>query len=125
MTKYNNISRETRDLLIEQARHMRQNPTQAESLLWHHLRKKRLGGHKFRRQHIIQTFIVDFCCPTAKLIIEVDGGVHQGQVEYDRVREDHLRAAGYRVLRFKNEEIFNDLQHVLNIILDNLDPDME
>ena len=104
---------------------MRQNPTQAESLLWQHLRKKRLGGHKFRRQHIIQTFIVDFCCPTAKLIIEVDGGVHQGQVEYDRVREDHLRAAGYRVLRFKNEEIFNDLQHVLNIILDNLDPDME
>ena len=99
---------------------MRQNPTQAEAILWHYFRKERLGGYKFRRQHIIQTFIVDFYCPAARLVIEVDGPVHQRQVDYDRVREDYLRAAGYQVLRFKNEEILNELKHVLDVISQKL-----
>ncbi len=115
-----NVSRETRDLLIEQARLMRQNPTRAESVLWQHLRKEKLDGSKFRRQHIIHTFIVDFYCPTGKLIVEVDGAVHQNQVEYDQVREEYLKAAGYHMLRFKNDEILDDIEHVLDVILQKL-----
>lgn len=114
------VSRETRDLLIEQARLMRQNPTRAESVLWQHLRKEKLDGFKFRRQHIIHTFIVGFYCPTVKLIVEVDGAVHQNQVEYDQVREEYLQAAGYHMLRFKNDEILDDIEHVLDVILQKL-----
>lgn len=114
------VSRETRDLLIEQARHLRQNPTRAESVLWKHLRKEKMDGFKFRRQHIIHTFIVDFYCPTAKLVVEVDGAIHQNQFEYDRVRGDYLLAAGYQVLRFKNDEVLDDIEHVLDVILQRL-----
>jgi len=67
------VPRELRDRLIEVAREMRSHPTEAELFLWKLLSGEKLGGFKFRRQHIIQTFIVDFYCPKAKLIVEVDG----------------------------------------------------
>jgi adenine-specific DNA-methyltransferase len=109
-------SREARDLLIEKSRWMRKNPTPAESLLWHYLRNRQLNGFKFRRQHIIHNFIVDFYCPAAKLVIEVDGDVHQSQQQYDQVRQDYLQEMGNKVIRFNNDDIFNNILNVLDMI---------
>lgn len=110
------ISRETRDLLIERAREMRKHPTNAEALLWGELRKKKLAGYKFRRQHPIGSFIVDFYCPLKKLVIEIDGPIHRYQKVYDETREDILNAKGCTVLRFTNQEVENDLGGVLQEI---------
>ena len=107
------ISRHLREKLIESARRMRETPTHAEGLLWKKLRKKRLGGFRFRRQHIIYTFIVDFYCPLAKLVIEVDGSVHDDQEEYDREREEIIENLGYQVLRFRNDQIEREIEAVL------------
>ena len=111
------ISRETRDLLIGQSRTMRKNPTQAEAFLWRQLREKQLKGHKFRRQHIIGPYIVDFYCPTKKLIIEIDGPIHQKQIQYDRDREEALITAGYQIIRFTNNEVLFNLSYVVERIL--------
>ena len=73
------VSRQVREGLIERARQMRKEPTNAEALLWVRLRKRQLDGLKFRRQHIVQYFIVDFYCPRVKLVIEIDGPVHDVQ----------------------------------------------
>ncbi len=81
------IPRKLRDEMIWAARAMRKTPTHSELLMWRELRKGQLGGYKFRRQHIIRTFIVDFYCPDVKLVIEIDGGIHQTQLEYDQIRE--------------------------------------
>jgi len=110
------LSRETRIRLIEAAREMRQFPTQVEALLWEELRRKRLSGFKFRRQHIIYLFIVDFYCPEAKLVIEIDGGIHRAQADYDQYREGALIAMGYKVLRFSNEAVMGEMPMVLNEI---------
>jgi len=111
------ISRKTREGLIERARQMRQSPTPAEALLWRTLRNKKLAGYKFRRQHIIHIFIVDFYCPVKKLIIEIDGSVHDQQIEYDRIRTKDLQAMGYQVLRFSNEAVLEETPQVLETIL--------
>lgn len=113
MTSNQEISRQTRDLLIECAREMRQSPTDAEALLWTRLRKRNLAGFKFRHQHIIQTYIVDFYCPAAKLVIEIDGSIHNQQREYDNERDADLRAMGYKILRFSNENVLNNISGVL------------
>jgi very-short-patch-repair endonuclease len=101
---------------------MRKEPTRAESLLWNELRKEKLAGFKFRRQHIIQTFIVDFYCPAAKLVIEIDGANHKTQLEYDQVQEVDLRTMGYQILRFTNERVITDLAGVLGEIRQTLSP---
>ncbi len=116
------ISRQLRERLIECAREMRKEPTHAESLLWNELRKEKLAGFKFRRQHIIQTFIVDFYCPAAKLVIEIDGAIHETQLEYDQVREMDLRTMGYQILRFSNEKVINDMASVIGEIQQTLSP---
>ena len=95
---------------------MRETPTLAEKRLWAGLRKRQLHELKFRRQHIIDRFIVDFYCPGAKLVIEVDGGVHNTQKEYDQERDRLLYDLGYHVVRFKNSEIENNLDAVLSTI---------
>ena len=107
-----------RDLLIEQARNMRANPTQAETSLWENLRKRQLGGLKFRRQHVIHVFIVDFYCPAAKLVIEIDGPVHAEQEEYDQERESYLEAMGYESIRFGNLDVAENIEMVLAGIYD-------
>lgn len=114
------ISKETRDRLIEAAREMRRYPTEAEALLWEALRKKRLDGFRFRRQHIIQTFIVDFYCPKNRLIIEIDGGIHLTQADYDAFREDVLTQMGYIVIRFTNEQVKEQTSFVLDEIMRRL-----
>lgn len=95
------------------ARELRQNMTPAEKVLWQALRANRLNGIHFRRQQVIDGFIVDFYCHAANLVVEVDGGIHLQQVESDRKREQALTERGFRVLRFQNEQVFNDLDGVL------------
>ncbi len=78
----------------KRARELRQSSTLAEKALWERLRNRQLSGFKFRRQHHIERFIVDFYCAAARLVIEIDGGIHQAQVEADTVRSDELDATG-------------------------------
>ncbi len=95
------------------ARRLRQHLTPAELQLWSVLRCRQLAGFKFRCQHPVGRFIVDFYCPSCKLVIEVDGDIHTQQKVYDEVRTEQLQSFGYRVLRFTNEEVLSDLQTVL------------
>jgi very-short-patch-repair endonuclease len=99
------------------ARNLRQNLTPAEQILWQHLRNRKLHGLKFRRQHPIGRFIVDFYCPESRLIVELDGEIHDRQFEYDTARTEQLQAYGDRVLRFQNQEVLDRLSSVLDEIL--------
>jgi very-short-patch-repair endonuclease len=101
---------------VPAARDLRQRETSAEDSLWEMLRDRRLGGLKFRRQHPVGPFVIDFCCPAHRLAIELDGGVHAGQRQEDAEREAVLTAAGYRVLRFPNEAVCDRLSDVLSTI---------
>ena len=116
MTGGNNAYR-----LIEEAKRMRKEPTDAEAALWELLRDKKLGD-KFRRQHLIDDFIVDFVCLSKNLVIEVDGGYHNDptQKEYDQQRTLYLNEKGFRVIRFTNEEVLGNTEAVLTKIKDIL-----
>jgi very-short-patch-repair endonuclease len=100
------------------ARSLRANPTEAERKLWAHLRAGRLGNLRFRRQQPIGPYIVDFFCPSAQLVVELDGGQHgmDAAVAYDDVRSRFLESRGYQVLRFWNGEVLKDLDVVLDTI---------
>ena len=100
----------------ERARELRQEMTPAEQLVWERLRDRQLDGLKFRRQHPLGRFIVDFCCPEHRLIVELDGGVHRGQEDHDEARTEVLEAYGYRVLRFPNTAVLQDVDGVLQMI---------
>ena len=108
------------DKLIVQARRLRQRQTEAEKLLWYHLRNKRLGGYKFRRQHPFDTYIVDFFCDAARLVIEIDGGGHTepSQMAYDHERTSRLEELGLRVMRFWNDDVLTNTNQVLEAILE-------
>ena len=97
-------------------RQPRRGMTPAERVLWAALRDRRLAGLKFRRQHAVGPFVLDFYRPTSRLVVELDGGVHDGQVEPDQTRTEHLAGYGYRVMRFRNEEVLTDLDAVLERI---------
>ena len=116
MTGGNNAYR-----LIEEAKRMRKEPTEAEAALWELLRDKKLGD-KFRRQHLIDDFIVDFVCLSKNLVIEVDGGYHNDltQKEYDEQRTLFLNEKGFRVIRFTNEEVLGNTEAVLKEIKQEL-----
>ena len=99
---------------IEQAaRRLRNNLTPAEAILWKTLRNKQLEGLRFRCQHPVGNFILDFYCPACKLVIEVDGNIHDRTGEYDHERSAKLAQYSYKVLRFSNERVMNDLPQVL------------
>ncbi len=104
--------------ILAAARELRQPQTPAEIKLWARLRDRQLAGYKFRRQHPIGRFIVDFYCAEHQLVIEIDGDSHAEQVEYDQARTQWLNEEGYRVIRFSNREVFNQLEAVLEAILD-------
>ena len=106
-------------LLIEKAKEMRNNPTPAEDALWQSLKSKNLG-YKFRRQHLIADYIVDFVCLSKNLVIEVDGGIHNAQQEKDAARTAVLNGLGYEVIRFKNEKVLGDIDTVLDDIVQKL-----
>jgi very-short-patch-repair endonuclease len=100
------------------AAQLRRNPTEAESKLWQILRMHQLNGIHFRRQHPIGPYIADFCAPRHKLIIELDGGQHLDQQEYDQRRTAFLESKGYRVLRIWNDEVIKNKDGVAQLILD-------
>ena len=108
--------RGTSPMVEDAARRLRRDMTLAEKTLWTALRKHRQEGFYFRRQRPIHRFVVDFCCTRRKLCIEVDGGIHDEQQERDAERTAYLEAAGYRVLRFRNEEVLNHLHLVVRQI---------
>jgi very-short-patch-repair endonuclease len=95
------------------SRQMRREPTQAEKQLWEKLRNKQILGFKFRRQHAIDRFIVDFYCGEAHLVVEVDGEIHEYTQEEDAIRQEFLQSLGLRVLRFKNEDVLHNIADVL------------
>jgi very-short-patch-repair endonuclease len=97
------------------ARRLRKKATPSEQLLWKHLRRKQLP-FKFRRQQPMAPYIVDFFCPAARLVIELDGESHIGREDYDYRREQFLKRQGLTVLRFWNSEVFQDLAGVLEKI---------
>ncbi len=99
------------------AKEFRRNMTSAERILWQNLRTNKLGGWHFRRQQILFGYIVDFYCHAASLIIEVDGEIHESQRAADQERDAILTDRGFKTLRFRNEEIENDLNAVLSKIL--------
>jgi adenine-specific DNA-methyltransferase len=101
----------------DRAKQLRQQPTDAETRLWSRLRRKQLDGLRFRRQAPLGPYVVDFFCPDAKLIIEVDGGQHAGRQAYDTRRTTWLEERGYRVLRFWNNEVLENTDGVLSEIL--------
>jgi very-short-patch-repair endonuclease len=88
---------------------MRRQPTAAETMLWRGIRRRHREGVKFRRQHPVGRFVLDFCCPELKLAIEVDGPIHGAQEERDAMRTDTLRATGYHVIRFTNDDVLHHL----------------
>jgi very-short-patch-repair endonuclease len=100
----------------ERVRNLRRNQTHAERKLWSKLRARQLCGVKFRRQHPIGPYIVDFCSPERAMVIEVDGGQHSENVETDRKRSDYLTSHGYCVLRFWNHEVMENIEAVLKKI---------
>ncbi len=104
-------------LLFERAKDLRKKMTHAETVLWMHL-KLGIKGLKFRRQHPVGIYIVDFYCHKLKLIVEADGKIHEKNEvkEFDKQREDTLQNMGYLIIRFTNEEIINKIETVLAAI---------
>jgi len=113
MPRRKRISPHTR----RRARDLRKPLTPAEQKLWPYLRDGRLGGYKFRRQHPIGSFIVDFCCVEAKLVVEIDGESHSDSQKHDRERTRLLTSQRYQVIRFWNTEVLSNLEGVLKTIL--------
>lgn len=112
------------DVSVQQARALRQASTTAEQLLWRHLRNRQLAGAKFRRQHPLGPYILDFVCLEHGLVVELDGGQHadlQAQA-YDQQRSAWLQQQGLRVLRFWNHEVVQQTNEVLARVLQALTP---
>jgi len=105
--------------IIRNAGPLRRNMTDAEQRMWHHLRGRRLGGFKFKRQWSLGPYVVDFCCIERMLVVEIDGGQHS--TEKDAYRTAHLNALGYRVLRFWNNDVLENTDGVLTSLLSELD----
>ena len=119
--EYNYASPDRYMLLKEFAKKNKQYSTEAERMMWEHLRSKQLWS-KFNRQYIIGDYIVDFVCLDRRLIVEVDGGYHSEyeQMEKDEHRTEHLERMGFSVLRFSNEAVLTDIENVLETIRQEL-----
>ena len=110
------MHKRTTPIIFRRAKELHRNMTPAESKLWKHLRAHQMGNIHFRNQHAIGNYIVDFCAPRKKLIIELDGSQHLEQEEYDKDRTGFLESKGYRVLRFWNNDVMNNIDEVLQLI---------
>jgi very-short-patch-repair endonuclease len=108
-------------LIFENAKQLRNNPTPAETILWMHLRNG-VNNFKIRRQHPIGLYIADFYCHKVKLIIEVDGSIHdlQERKEFDKERENDLKKWGYTIIRFTNQEVASQSEEVMRIITEKI-----
>jgi very-short-patch-repair endonuclease len=107
---------------VTTARRLQRDQTDAERVLWLRLRDRRLRGLKFRRQMPIENYIVDFCCESARLIVELDGGQDAERNNADRVRTAALEAQGYLVMRFWNNDVLRNTDGVIERILETLNP---
>jgi len=105
--------------ITERARQLRKNQTSAEELLWSRLRRHQLRGLKFKRQHRIGRYIVDFYCGELNLVVELEGAIHEKplQREYDKKRFEEFEILGLNVVRVKNKEVLENIEEVLNRIL--------
>ena len=103
---------------LQKAKELRKSMTPAERKLWTVLQNKQLDGYKFRRQHPIYKYIADFYCHELSLVIELDGGVHEGleQKEHDLNRDQVIQEFGIRIIRFKNNEVIGDMEDVIRKI---------
>jgi very-short-patch-repair endonuclease len=98
---------------VQRARELRRNPTDTERKLWHRIRDKQIENFRFRRQRPIGKYIVDFICLEANLVIELDGGQHVEQLQYDAERTKYLSAQGLHVLRYWNNDVMQNIEGVL------------
>jgi very-short-patch-repair endonuclease len=105
---------------MHRAGELRHKLTPAEKKLWAYLRHRRENGIHFRRQHAIGPFIPDFCAPRNKFLIELDGSQHLEQEEYDRERTMRLESQGYKVIRFWNNDVMNNIESVVLSIMNEL-----
>jgi very-short-patch-repair endonuclease len=117
---HTNTPKDLYDKTKRLAREMRAQQTAAEQHLWRRIRKEQVLGFKFRRQHTIDRFIVDFYCTKTHLVIEVDGSIHDEQVEDDQLRTEFLEQLGIRVLRFTNGEVLQQIDGVIERIAEVL-----
>lgn len=115
--KYSIIRRMRDPVAQHRSRTLRNQATDAERHLWQHLRRRQLGGHRFRRQVPICGYVADFACLDAKLVIELDGGQHRERRSYDERRDRRIQARGFRVLRFRDNQVFQETEAVLEVIL--------
>ncbi len=101
--------------LKDRSRQLRTEMTDAEKLFWAKVRRKQLNGYQFYRQKTLGNYIVDFYCPKANLVVEIDGSQHYEKtaIEYDSIRDDYLRAQGLKVLRFSNLEVLQNTTAVM------------
>ena len=109
--------------LIKYSQNLRSNMTNAERRLWSKLRLKQLNGYQFYRQRVIGNYIVDFCSPALKLVIEVDGSQHYSDdmVAADKIRDKYLSDCGFKVLRFNDYEVLTNTNGVVENILGNME----
>ncbi len=119
--KYETAAPDRYDLLKDFARKNRREMTESEIILWNALRHS-LQGYKFRRQHAVSDYITDLVCLSEKLVIEVDGGYHDDEQQQhdDQIRTDYLQEKGFRVIRFRNEEVNTDVKSVILRIKEEL-----
>ena len=109
---------------------MRSNPTEAEAIFWELVRGRKICGKKFHRQYPIKLryenricfFFADFYCPEISLIIEIDGGIHQFQEDYDTLRTHLINELGKKVIRFSNEDVLNNIRKIINILETEINP---
>lgn len=108
--------------LKERSQQLKINMTKAETFLWSKIRMKQLKGRWFYRQKPVGEYIVDFYCPKAKLVVEVDGGQHfsEEMIEYDRVRNEYMAGIGLRTLRFTNTDVLTNIEGVIEVIERNM-----
>ena len=115
------IKRRIKESTTANARALRSNMTDAESMLWRAVRGRQINGHRFRRQHPIGPYIADFACLEKKCVIELDGGQHQDQMDDDERRTTFLQEQGWHVLRFWNNDVLGNLEGVLMRLSETLE----
>jgi len=115
---FDNLFKGADGKLFEFSRQLRKESTPAEKIMWEKLRNRKLEGFKFRRQHPIDKYIADFYCAEKKLIVEIDGPIHERKEvkAYDDLRTKDLEGFGIKVIRFKNQEVLSNVQRVLQTI---------
>ncbi|WP_232758729.1 endonuclease domain-containing protein [Flavobacterium sp. ALD4] len=113
-----NMWKDASGIIFSNAKKLRENPTEAEEVMWLSLRNNQLDGYKFRRQHPLLNYVADFYCHQLKLVIEIDGEYHQTveQKKLDNERTENIEFQGLKLIRFTNEEVISNISAVLNKI---------